>query len=302
MYQPPALKKGDTIGIVAPAGRIDARKIGPAIERFKAWGLNVVFGDNLLGGYHQFSGTDSQRKSDFQKMMDSPQIKAIVCARGGYGSIRIVNDLCFDGFMQNPKWVVGYSDVTVLHAYLNNVLGVESLHAIMPLNFPDIDQESDALSTLKSTLMGNAPRYELTGHSLNHEATSSGIVLGGNLSILYGLRGTKMDFSPQGKILFIEDVGEELYHLDRMMMNLKVSGVLKQLRGLIVGGMTDMTAGDPPFGQSANEIIDSAVGNCDYPVVYDFPAGHMADNRALILGRHIALESSKEKVILNPLL
>lgn len=287
MYQPSALKKGDRIGIVAPAGFIAEEKIKYAVEIIEGWGFPVVPGDNVFARYNQFAGDDERRGQDLQIMLDDPDVKAVICARGGYGSIRTLKYLDFNKFLKNPKWIVGYSDITVFHSYLNHVLGVESLHAAMPVNFSDAREA--ALDSLHESLTGNFPSYKLSPNLLNREGDSRGVLVGGNLSILYSLRGTYLDIDTKDKILFIEDIGEELYHLDRIMMNMKVGGVLENLKGLIVGGFTNMKAGDPCFGQTANEIIRSFVDDYDYPVVFDFPAGHISDNRALLMGHPLSL-------------
>lgn len=290
MYQPAALKKGDKIGIVAPAGCISASRVNSSVKILEEWGFEIVFGQHLFSRYNQFAGTDKQRSHDLQQMIDDPQIKAVICARGGYGSIRTLQYLNFDSFMKNPKWIVGYSDITVFHSYLNKVLGVESLHAIMPVNFPQEGAPTKALLSLKDSLMGSMTNYEWASHPSNRQGSSSGMLIGGNLSIIYSLRGTSLDINTEGNILFIEDVGEELYHLDRMMINMKMGGKLKNLKGLIVGGMTQMSVGEPHFGSKACDIIMDAVGEYDYPVAFDFPGGHMPDNRALHMGHTLLLE------------
>ncbi|MFA8435942.1 MAG: LD-carboxypeptidase [Marinifilaceae bacterium] len=299
MYQPPALRKGDRIGIVAPAGRIAKEKVIPAVKRFEDWGLKVVMGNHVFSDYNQFAGKDKDRLQDLQDMLDDSNIRAIVCARGGYGCIRILEHLDFDLFMRNPKWIVGYSDITVFHSYLNHILGVESLHSTMPVNFPGDGKETPALNSLQSSLFGQVPSYHIQPHPLNRKGVAETELVGGNLSILYSLRGTAMDVETHGKILFIEDLGEELYHLDRMLMNLKIAGKLAELSGLIVGGMTDMKEGDPSFGKSAYEIIREAVEGYSYPVVFNFPAGHIPDNRTLPMGRFLRLEVEEEGVRLK---
>lgn len=294
MYQPAALKKGDKIGIVSPAGRIDPDKVGTAVRRFEEAGFRVVLGKHVFDEYHQFAGKDLDRLYDFQSMLDDREIKAIVCSRGGYGSVRILEHLDFDRFIRKPKWIIGYSDITVFHSYLNIILGVESLHATMPINFPDSDDM--AVLTLVGALSGKIKDYEIPCHSLNRVGNSEGELIGGNLSILYSLSGTGLDFDPQGKILFIEDVGEELYHLDRMMQNLKMSGKLSELQGLIVGGMSAMREGNPAFGKTAYEVIFEAVESYDFPVVFGFPAGHIKENWALPMGRNLKLEVKSKDV------
>lgn len=296
MYQPATLLKGDKIGIISPAGKINPEKVGVAVSKFEDAGYKVVLGNHVFDEENQFAGSDTNRLCDFQLMLDDPEIKAILCARGGYGSIRILEYLDFDLFLRNPKWIVGYSDITVFHCYLNNLLGVESLHASMPINFPSEKDENYSISTLFQSLTGNSENYKILSHKLNRIGLTEGEIIGGNLSILYSLRGTAMDFETHGKILFIEDVGEELYHLDRMMQNLKMGGKLSELQGLVVGGMSNMKVGDPDFGKTAYEIILESIENYSYPVVFDFPAGHIKENWALPFGRFLRLDVSEKSV------
>nr|WP_320117622.1 LD-carboxypeptidase [uncultured Marinifilum sp.] len=295
MYQPAALKKGDKIGIVSPAGKIDPEKVGIAVNKLEEIGFKVVLGNHVLDEYQQFAGADIDRLYDFQSMLNDPEIKAILCSRGGYGSVRILEHIDFDWFVRNPKWIIGYSDITIFHTYINNILEIESLHSTMPVNFPDAE-DNKSLTSMINTIMGNVEDYEIESNKLNRVGTAEGELIGGNLSILYSLRGTKIDFETYGKILFIEDVGEQLYHLDRMMQNLRMGGKLADIKGLIVGGMSDMKAGDPDFGKTAYQIINEAVQAYSYPVVYGFPAGHIQENWALPLGRYLKLNADKEKV------
>ncbi len=296
MYQPAALLKGDKIGIISPAGKIDPEKVGIAVSKIEGAGYKVVLGNHVFDEKNQFAGSDIDRLCDFQLMLDDPEIKAIICARGGYGSVRILEHLDFDLFIRNPKWIIGYSDITVFHSYLNHILGVESLHATMPINFPELNVENKSILTLFESLKGKFEDYEIASHLLNRNGITEGELIGGNLSILYSLRGTEMDFETHGKILFIEDVGEELYHLDRMMQNLKMGGKLSELQGLIVGGMSDMKVGAPEFGKTAYEIILESVENYTYPVVFDFPAGHIKENWTLPFGRFLKLDVSDKGV------
>lgn len=295
MYQPAALKRGDKIGIVSPAGKIEPEKVGIAVTKLEQLGLKVVLGKHVFDEYHQFAGRDLNRLKDFQQMLDDSEIKAILCARGGYGCVRILEHIDFDLFLRKPKWVIGYSDITVLHSYLNNILDVESLHSVMPINFSD-DKNGKSVETLLNAIMGKVEDYNILPHDLNRLGVAEGELIGGNLSILYSLRGTLMDFETHGKILFIEDVGEELYHLDRMMHNLRMGGKLSELQALIVGGFSAMKEGDPKFGNSAYEIIKEAVSNYSYPVVFNFPAGHIDDNWTLPLGRYVKLKVDVEGV------
>lgn len=296
MYQPAALNKGDKIGIVSPAGKMEAEKLGIAIRKLEDSGFKIVLGKHVFDVENQFAGSDINRLSDFQSMLDNPEIKAILCSRGGYGCVRILEHLNFDLFLRNPKWIVGYSDVTVFHTYLNNILGVESLHATMPINFPDESVFNESVFTLTEALSGRIENYQIPSHELNRMGQSEGELLGGNLSILYSLRGTTIDFDAHAKILFIEDIGEELYHLDRMMRNFKMGGKLSELSALIVGGMSDMKVGNTDFGKTAYEIINEAVQDYQFPVVYNFPAGHIKENWALPMGRFLKLKVGEQFV------
>ena len=289
MTTPGYLKKGDSIAIVAPAGKISKEKINAAAKTFESWGLKVVPGKHLFRAYHQFSATDQERAADFQCMLDDKSVKAIICARGGYGVVRIIDRLDFSVFVKNPKWIVGFSDITIFFSHILTNYGIETLHAIMPLNFPDSDKENESLLTLRKALFGEPLNYTFSSFPLSRKGEGEGVLTGGNLSILCSLIGTKSDIDTDSKILFIEDVGEYLYRLDRMMWHIKRDGKLERLAGLIVGGMTEMKDNEIPFGKNAYEIIAEAVKEYNYPVCYGFPAGHTDDNRALILGRKIKL-------------
>ena len=249
--------------------------------------MEVVLGTYIFGTENQFAGSDSQRQADFQQMLDDPSIRAIICARGGYGTVRIIDKLDFTGFCRNPKWIVGYSDITVLHAHINEHFRIETLHSVMPVNIKETDFEDDSIESLRKTLFGEKLFYSKPITFRFKTGLSEGILTGGNLSILYSLMGTSSEVDTNGKILFLEDVDEYLYHIDRMMMTLKRSGKLNQLNGLIVGGMDKMNDNEIPFGKSANEIISEAVSEYNYPVCYDFPSGHGEINLAMILGRRI---------------
>jgi len=294
MITPPYLKKGDKIAIVSPARKISPAEVEIAINIFKAWGLEVVLGDHLFASYNQFAGSDEQRLSDFQQMLDDSSIRAIICSRGGYGTVRIIDQLDFTRFLQSPKWIVGYSDVTVLHSHIHRHYGVETLHAIMPVNFKGKCDGNPSLNSLKKALFGKELVYRFPVEQYFRKGSCKGPLVGGNLSILYSLTNTSSDINTNGKILFLEDLDEYLYHIDRMMMNLRRSSKLEGLAGLIVGGMTKMHDNEVPYDKTANEIIAEAVEDYPYPVCYNFPAGHIDDNRALILGREVTLEVGDE--------
>jgi len=288
MQKPANLKQGDKVVILSTARKISEQEIIPAVNVFESWGLEVVFGTNLFNEECQFSGTTAQRTSDLQMALDDESIKAIFCARGGYGTIKIIDELDFAQFCKFPKWIVGYSDVTVLHNHINQNFNIETLHATMPINFPTNTLES--LDSLKNALFGKELSFEFDAHQMNRNGVAKGEVVGGNLSILYSLTGTNSQIDTKDKILFIEDLDEYFYHMDRMMMNLDRAGMLSRLSGLMVGGMSDMNDNTIPFGKTAQEIIKEAVSKYDYPVCFDFPAGHIDDNRALVMGSEAVLD------------
>lgn len=290
------LQKGDTVAIVSTARKVFEKELIPALSILKNWKLNVVLGTSIEAEEHQFAGNDKLRASDFQEMLDNPKIKAIWCARGGYGTIRMLDLLDFSNFKNNPKWIIGYSDVTVLHSHLHQ-LGFETLHAQMPVSIET--KTAACIQSLKNSLFGNNNNIIIPSEASNVTGNAKGVVVGGNLSMLYSLCGSSSSISTKGKILFIEDLDEYLYHIDRMLQNLKRNGMLDQLEGLIIGGMTQMHDNDIPFGQSTEEIILSICNDYNYPIVFNFPAGHLDDNRALILGRKAELIISKTETILT---
>src|SRR5690606_5448925 len=287
MKIPPYLKKGDTVALVCTARKFTPEEAQPAVELLKSWGLNVRLGKTIGLDIFQLGGSDTERAEDFQTMLDNDSVKAIWCARGGYGTVRIIDQINFSGFLQKPKWIMGFSDVTVLHSHIHN-LGVATIHSIMPFSVPKA--EPTAKESLKKALFGEKISYEIPNSPYNKQGFAKGILVGGNLSILYSLLGSKSSISTENKILYIEDLDEYLYHIDRMMMNLKRNGYLDKVKGIIVGGMTDMHDNQIPFGMNANEIILDVTQEYDIPICFDFPAGHLADNRALILGKEIKLD------------
>lgn len=292
MIHPSYLHKEDTVAIVSTARKISSDKIIPAIKLLEKWGLNVIIGETIGSEENQFAASDEKRIADFQQMLDNPKVKAIWCARGGYGTVRIVDKLDFSAFKKHPKWIVGYSDITVLHNHIHN-LGVETLHATMPINLEN--NSKNALATLQKSLFGKNLSYEIPADEKNKSGNASGELVGGNLSVLYSLLGSKSTLKTAGKILFMEDLDEYLYHIDRMCINLKRNGYFDNLKGLVVGGMSDMHDNEIPFGKTAEEIILDCVSEYDFPVVFNFPAGHLDDNQALILGRKVTLEVGKIK-------
>lgn len=289
MTEPPFLKPGSTIGIVATARKLTWEELEPTIGLLTDAGFTVRTGQRMFGAENQFSGSDEDRAADMQRMLDDPDINAILCARGGYGTVRIIDKLDFTEFVKHPKWLCGFSDITVLHAHINQNFGIATLHSSMPLSMRELPDNHVQVTTLIQSLKGELPSYEFDSHPLNRIGEMEGEIVGGNLSVLYSILGSKSDINTDGKILFIEDLDEYLYHIDRMMMNLKRNGKLAKLKGLVVGGMSDMNDNTIPYGKSAVEIIREAVEEYDYPVCFNFPAGHIDDNRALILGKKAAI-------------
>ncbi|MCK4661962.1 MAG: LD-carboxypeptidase [Bacteroidales bacterium] len=296
MNKPLYLKSGDKVGVISPGKSLSVQTISFADNLLGKWGLEVIMGKNIDKSYNQFAGTDDERAKDLQEMLDDKSIKAILCSRGGYGTIRIIEKLNFKNFIKYPKWIVGYSDITVLHSYLNKILNFESIHGVMPINFPENIKDNESTESLKRTLFGQNPEYTIKSHKLNRKGKASGILVGGNLSILYSLRGTKLDLDYKGKILFIEDIDEYLYHIDRIMLNLKLGGILAGLKGMIIGGMTNMKDNEITFGKSAYEIIHEAISEYNFPVCFNFNAGHIEPNLTLILGRKIVLDVKQNEV------
>lgn len=289
MITPKSLQQGDTVAIVSTARKITKEELQPALQLLKSWGLKAVLGKTIGAEENQFAGSDELRAADFQEMMDDPNIKAIWCARGGYGTVRIIDKLDFSSFTKIPKWIIGYSDVTVLHSHIHN-LGVETLHAQMCLEIENKTEE--ARESIRKVLFGEEYTLGFSGSGAAINAATQiveGELIGGNLSVLYSLVGSASEMKTGGKILFIEDLDEMLYHIDRMMMNLKRSGYLKNLKALVIGGMTQMKDNKVYFGKTAEETIMDLVKEYDYPVILNFPAGHILDNRALILGREVRL-------------
>jgi muramoyltetrapeptide carboxypeptidase len=297
MQKPSNLQKGDKVAIVSTARKLSLEELEYSLAIIKDWGLVPVFSDKLFRVDNQFAGNTEERTANFQEALDNEEIKAIICARGGYGTVKIIDQLDFTQFIKQPKWICGYSDVTVLHNHINQNFGIETLHSAMPLGFKDNTPE--ALESLRETLFGASPIYYCDANELNVLGEAEGKLVGGNLSIIYSLTGTKSQLNTKGKILFIEDLDEYLYHVDRMMMNLDRAGFLANLKGLVVGGMTDMNDNAVPYGKTAKEIIIDTVKKYNYPVCFDFPAGHVDDNRTLIMGRKVLLKVTKEETSLE---
>lgn len=282
----PFLQAGDSIAVVAPAKSIDQQLVLNAAAFFEAKGYQVEIGTHCTGEYNYFSGTDEERTADFQKAIDNPNIKAIICARGGYGSIRILDRLNWAAFLRDPKWIVGFSDITVFHQHVQ-CMNLPSIHATMPLNFADNTPAS--LNSMLDALEGRELKVEIASSPANKLGEAEGVLLGGNLSIIHGLIGTDAQPDYTDSILFIEDLAEQLYHIDRIFYSLAKAGILDKIKGLIVGGMTDMKDTLVPFGQTLEELIRAHFMYRKIPIVFNFPAGHIDDNRALIFGEKVAL-------------
>jgi len=296
MIVPPYLKTGDKIAITAPARKISREEVETAATVLRTAGFDVVYSEQLFGEEHQFSGSDAERAADFQHWINDKDVRCIMSARGGYGTLRIIDMLDFSAMRSNPKWIAGYSDVTVLHSHLHK-LGFASLHCTMPINFA---RNTESVQTMLDALTGCALEYicENTSGIAGRAGTADAVITGGNLSLLYALKGSISEADTAGKILFIEDLDEYLYHIDRMMLSLKRAGVFSNLAGLIVGGMSDMKDNTVPFGKSAEEIIRNTVAEYNYPVVFGFPAGHEARNLALRLGTQVSLQTDGIQTVL----
>jgi muramoyltetrapeptide carboxypeptidase len=296
MKTPEYLKKGDTIAIVATARKNIDDNLKPAIALMKSWGLEVVIGKSIGLDNHQLAGTDVDRAADFQTQLDNPNIKAIWCVRGGYGTVRMIDLIDFSKFKTNPKWIIGFSDVTVLHSHLNK-LGFASIHGIMPVN---IEKASAAVEeTLRKALFGEKLDYTVPCENENRMGVAEGELIGGNLSILYSLMGSTSQLDCKGKILFLEDLDEYLYHVDRMMMSLKRCGCFDNLQGLVVGSFTKMHDNEIPWGKTAHQIILDVTKQYSFPIVFNFPAGHIHDNNTLILGTKTKLEMNDKETTLK---
>lgn len=287
MITPPYLQKGDTVAILATARKNIDDNLKPTIDLLHSWGLEAVVGSTIGLDFNQLAGTDEQRAADFQKQLDNPNIKAIWCVRGGYGTVRMIDLLDFTKFKQHPKWIVGFSDVTVLHNHLNT-MGYQSIHGIMPVTVPRATPA--AVSSMKSALFGEPISYTIAPDKMNRFGTATGELVGGNLSILYSLLGSPSAIDCKDKILFLEDLDEYLYHIDRMMMNLRRNGCIENLKGIVVGGMTKMKDNEVPWGKNAVEIVDDVTKKYNIPVIFNFPAGHIQDNRALIMGSTVTID------------
>ncbi len=299
---PPYLQKGDTIGIVCPAGYMALEKAQTCIDVLQQWGYQVKLGKTIgTPQKNYFSGTDAERLNDLQLMMDDANVKAILCGRGGYGVGRIIDDLKFAKLLKNPKWVIGFSDITVLHGQLFN-LGMASLHAPMAAAFNDGEDKNEYIQSLRKALSGKPASYSVKPHSNNHLGEATAQLVGGNLSLLANIVGTASDIDTSGKILFIEDIGEYIYSIDRMLHQLKRAGKFKKLKGLIFGGFTDMKDTTSPFGKTMDEVLAELVHEFKIPICFGFPVSHEKENYALKVGITYQLKITKQKVMLKEII
>ena len=289
MIMPPFLKPGDRIRIVAPAGKVQKDKVVPGIELLREEGFEVIIGRNVFNHQFQYAGDDKQRAFDLQEAIDDPETKAIICARGGYGTVRLIERLDFSPLLENPKWLAGFSDITILHSVLNK-LGLASIHGAMPGFFLENKKPTRSFFSLMDLLQSGNSVIESPVNSMNRPGKCTGQLVGGNLSLIYSLQGTPWQLNTDGKILLIEDVGEYLYHLDRMMQNMRLAGQLKNLAGLLVGGFTEMKDNDSPYGKTVEEIILESVRDYLFPVCFDLPVGHIPKNLSLMFGANYQLE------------
>ena len=298
LITPPYLQKGDTIAIVAPAGILTNRKdvIDQAKELAESWGLHVVYGKHLFDTAGHFSATDEERAEDFQKAMDNPNIKAIWAGRGGYGTVRILDRLDYTKFIESPKWVIGYSDITALHSHLNT-LGYETIHGMMGTSIgDDAEKIVETLKTFKKSIFGERLSYSLVSVEENRSGKGTGKLIGGNISLLASMLGSKSQMNADGKILFIEEVGEYKYSMDRMLQSLKRAGFFENCKGIIVGDISKIKTNSLKWGSSMEQLILDVVAEYDFPVLFKFPAGHEPDNRSLIFGRTIEMNVTKEGI------
>ena len=297
LIQPPYLKAGDTVAIVAPSGILINRneEVQQAIALLQSWSLNVIVGKHVFSKADHFAGTDDERCEDFQRALDDPTVSAIWCARGGYGTVRILDKLDYTKFKAHPKWIIGYSDITALHNQVHNE-GYQSIHALMCVSLTkDLNDIKETLETFRSTIFGHPVNYTLKGSDYNKTGNASGPLVGGNLTMLHTMLGSKTSIDMTGKILFIEEIGEYKYHIDRMLQSLKRAGYFENCKGVIVGDMSKLRKNTTPWGTSIEQLILDALSDYNFPIAFNMPAGHEPDNRAMILGKIIELKVAKDK-------
>jgi muramoyltetrapeptide carboxypeptidase len=294
---PPFLKSGDMVQIVSPASAIHPSYVEGAKRTLSEWNLKVLEGKYARSAYGRFAGTKEERIFDLQQALDDPEVKAIFMSRGGYGLVQIIDKINFEQFKKSPKWLIGFSDISILHAAVNR-MGIASIHGIMAKHLAELPATSDAVVYLREILFGRLPVYQLPFHPLNRQGKITAKLLGGNLSVLMGLRGTSFDLPFEDAVLFVEDTGEKPYQVDRMIQNLRIGGIFEKISGLIVGQFTDYES-DPLMMQTIEEMFAEAVKNYSYPVCFNFPAGHIDYNLSLLLGENITLEVSAEHVLVD---
>lgn len=297
LIQPPYLKTGDTVAIVAPSGILKNRndEVQQAIDLLQSWGLNAIVGKHVFSQADHFAGTDDERCEDVQKALDDPTISAIWCARGGYGTVRILDKLDYTKFKVHPKWIIGYSDITALHNQVHNE-GFQSIHALMCVSLTkDLEDIKETVATFKSTIFGNPVNYTLEGSTYNRVGEARGQLVGGNLTVLHTMLGSKTSIDVSGNILFIEEIGEYKYHIDRMLQSLKRAGYFDNCKGVIVGDMSKLRKNTTLWGSSVEQLILDALADYDFPIAFNMPAGHEKDNRALVLGKIVELKVGKDK-------
>lgn len=292
---PAYLKKGDKVAIVCPAWKVDDN-LRDAVNLLNSWGLEVILGKTVNSSCRQYAGSDELRAEDFQVMLDDDSIKAIFAARGGYGCVRMIDQVDFTNFAVKPKWIIGFSDITVIHSHIHALYGIPTIHGQMPITIPDATKAS--LISLHDTLFGKKALYEYESESEQVVGQAQGVLIGGNLALLVNLLGSVSDMNFDGKILFVEDVGEFYYSVDRMLWTLKRAGKLSKLKGLIIGGFTNLKDNKIPFGMGMNDLVKEIAGEYGYPIAFDFPAGHIDNNYTLILGKNVSLKVEEHQVML----
>lgn len=301
LIQPPYLKAGDTVMIVAPSGVLKDRRreVEQAKTLLKRWQLNAIVGEHVFKKDNHFAGTDIERCEDFQKALDDPKIKAIWCARGGYGTVRVLDKLDYTKFKESPKWLIGYSDITALHNQFH-VNGIESIHGLMCMSLTEDETEVEtAIKSFKKAIFGESITYTIQGSIYNKIGNTSGQLVGGNLTILHTMLGSKESIDTTNKILFFEEIGEYAYHIDRMLQSLKRAGYFNNCKGVMVGSITKVRKNTTPWGKPVEQLILDALSEYDFPIVFNVPAGHEKDNRALIFGRKVNLKITKEQSIIK---
>jgi muramoyltetrapeptide carboxypeptidase len=296
---PPYLQPGDTIGITCPSGYLPPERIVFARHTLEHWGYKVILGNTIGSGHYYFSDTDERRQYDLQQLLDNNDVKAILMGRGGYGLSRIIDGLDFSAFAKNPKWVCGFSDITVLHSHIHAQYGIATLHSPMCGAFKEDNATAANIISIKQAWTGADIVYPVQPHACNKTGKGKGILVGGNLAILAHLSGSDSQMDTKGKILFLEDIGEYLYNIDRLLLNLKRAGMLDGLSGLVCGGFTDLQDTERPFGQTIYEIILEKVKEYDFPVCFDFPVGHQDNNYTLCLGKEHKLEVTEHSVVFH---